>query len=57
MVIIIPTIIDGKTVIEVGGKGKDFKQIKSHDHAYLAVDGIEIGFGKKIPLYLFGFLY
>lgn len=44
-------------VIEVGGPGKDFKQIKNTNNAYLAVDGLEVGFGKKIPLYLFGFIY
>lgn len=50
-------IIEGKTVIEVGGKSKDFRQIHSLKEAYLAIDNIEIGFGKKIPLYVFGFLY
>jgi predicted AAA+ superfamily ATPase len=50
-------IVDGKYVFEVGGKGKTFKQIKNEQDAYLAVDGIESGFGKRIPLYLFGFLY
>ena len=50
-------IIDEKWIVEVGGKGKNGKQIKGEEEAYLAVDGIKIGFGKKIPLYLFGFLY
>ena len=50
-------IIDGKTVIEVGGKSKDMKQISKHAHSYLALDNIEIGFGQKIPLYLFGLMY
>jgi len=50
-------IVDGKYIFEVGGKNKTFKQIKNEEDAYLAVDGIECGFGKKIPLYLFGFLY
>ncbi|MBS0629802.1 MAG: ATP-binding protein [Verrucomicrobia bacterium] len=50
-------IIDEKWIIEVGGKGKNGKQIKGEQEAYLAVDGIKIGFGKKIPLYLFGLLY
>ena len=44
-------------IFEVGGKNKDFKQLKNQQNGYLAVDDIEIGFGKKIPLYLFGFLY
>ncbi|MFI4956752.1 MAG: ATP-binding protein [Gammaproteobacteria bacterium] len=50
-------IIDNKTIIEAGGASKNFKQIKDQEDAYLAVDGIEIGFGRKIPLYLFGFIY
>lgn len=50
-------IIDDYYVIEVGGKGKTEKQIKSVKNSYLAIDGIEMGFGKRIPLYLFGLLY
>lgn len=50
-------IVDGKYIIEVGGKNKDYKQIQSVKNAYLALDNIEIGIGAKIPLYLFGLLY
>ena len=50
-------IIDEKWIIEVGGKGKNNKQIRGEKEAYLAVDHVKIGFGNKIPLYLFGFLY
>lgn len=50
-------ILDGTYTIEVGGKNKDFKQIKSVKDSYLALDNIEIGFDRKIPLYLFGLLY
>lgn len=49
--------IDNRVIIEVGGPSKTSRQIKNQDHAYLAMDGIELGFGRKIPLYLFGFLY
>lgn len=51
--------IDGKTVIEVGGQGKDWSQISKADidNAVLAVDNIEVADGKKIPLWAFGFLY
>jgi predicted AAA+ superfamily ATPase len=42
---------------EVGGKKKSFTQIKDVADSYLAVDDIEVGDGKKIPLWLFGFLY
>jgi len=44
-------------LFEVGGKNKDFKQIANIPNSFLALDDIEIGFGAKIPLWLFGFLY
>lgn len=50
-------VIDHQYVIEVGGKKKDFNQIKHLSNAYLAVDQIESGIDRKIPLWLFGFLY
>ncbi len=46
-----------KYVVEVGGSGKSFRQVRGLKDAYLAVDGIEIGQGNRIPLYMFGFLY
>ena len=49
--------VEEKYRFEVGGKNKDFKQIKDVPNSYIAADGIEIGFGNKIPLWLFGFLY
>ncbi|NLO70417.1 MAG: AAA family ATPase [Porphyromonadaceae bacterium] len=49
--------IDGKYYFEIGGKNKTTKQIKDLDNAYLAVDGLTIGFRNEIPLWLFGFLY
>jgi len=49
--------IDNKFRVEIGGKNKDFKQIKDIPNSFLALDDIEIGFGGKIPLWLFGFLY
>ncbi len=50
-------LIDGEFLFEVGGKNKSFLQVKDHPNAYLAVDDIEIGVGKKIPLWVFGLLY
>jgi uncharacterized protein len=50
-------LIDGQHLFEVGGKNKDFSQISGIPDSYIAADGIEYGMGKKIPLYLFGFLY
>jgi len=46
-----------KITLEVGGKSKDFKQIAKIENSYLVLDNIEIAEKKKIPLYLFGFLY
>jgi hypothetical protein len=50
-------MVDDTTIFEIGGKNKSFTQIKDIDNAYVAADDIEIGFGHKIPLWLFGFLY
>lgn len=44
-------------VFEVGGKNKDFKQIKNIKKSFLVLDDIIVGSKDKIPLYLFGFLY
>lgn len=49
--------VDGKYYFEIGGKSKTSKQIKDLDNAYLAIDGLTIGFRNEIPLWLFGFLY
>lgn len=50
-------LVDNKFLFEVGGHKKSFSQIRDNPSAYVAADGIEIGFGNKIPLWLFGFLY
>ena len=50
-------ICEEKYIFEIGGKNKDFNQIKDIDNSFLALDDIEIGYKKKIPLWLFGFLY
>ncbi len=50
-------LIENKYVVEVGGKGKGFKQIKDINNSFVIADDIEIGSGNKIPLWLFGFLY
>ena len=49
--------VNGKYIFEVGGSNKDFSQIAGVPNSYLAVDDTEIGFGNKIPLWMFGFLY
>jgi len=49
--------LEEKYILEVGGKNKGFKQIKDVPNSYVVADDIEVGFGAKIPLWLFGFLY
>ena len=51
------SLVDGKHLFEIGGEKKTFAQIKDMPDSYLAVDGIEVGRGCRIPLWLFGFLY
>jgi hypothetical protein len=50
-------LIDAKYAFEVGGKNKSYEQVKNLRDSFIAVDGVESGFGNKIPLWLFGFLY
>lgn len=50
-------IIDKKYTFEIGGKNKTKKQIAKVENGYVAKDGIEIGFGNIIPVWLFGFMY
>ena len=49
--------IDRKYIIEVGGRDKDFSQIKDAENGYIAADDIDSGLFRKIPLWAFGFLY
>lgn len=50
-------LVDEQYTIEVGGANKSFKQIAGVDHSFIAADNIEVGYGNKIPLWLFGFMY
>jgi len=45
--------VDRKWIVEVGGKNKKMNQ----ECDVIAMDDLEIGIDKKIPLWLFGFLY
>ncbi|MDR0795860.1 MAG: AAA family ATPase [Tannerella sp.] len=49
--------VDNQYVFEVGGKGKDFSQIANIPNSFVVADDLEMGFGHKIPLWLFGLLY
>ena len=50
-------IIDDKYIFEVGGESKSFKQIKAIEDSYLVIDTDSTENEKKIPLWVFGFLY
>jgi hypothetical protein len=49
--------INDDITCDIGGAGKGGDQISGLNNAYIAADGIEIGFAAKVPLYLFGLLY
>ena len=50
-------LVDGKYLFEIGGAGKGFDQIRDLPDSFVVNDNTEVGFGNKIPLWLFGFLY
>lgn len=50
-------LVDDRYTIEVGGKNKTRRQIRDTADAWIASDDIEYGNGRKVPLWLFGFLY
>ena len=50
-------IIDNRLTFEIGGKNKGYSQIKHLKNSFLAIDDIAYGDKKRIPLWLFGFLY
>ncbi len=50
-------LVDDRYTFEVGGANKTTEQIQGIPDSFLALDYIEQGFGREIPLWLFGFLY
>ena len=50
-------LVNETLTFEIGGKNKSFKQIKEMKRSFVASDEIERGFGNRVPLWLFGFLY
>jgi predicted AAA+ superfamily ATPase len=50
-------LVQERYTFEIGGSGKKYDQIAGIKDSYIASDNIEYGFGNKIPLWLFGFLY
>ncbi len=49
--------VNDKYTFEIGGKGKQQKQIKNIPDSFVVKDEIETGNNNTIPLWLFGFLY
>ena len=49
--------VDNNYTFEVGGRGKNSRHIENIANSYIASDDLEIAIDKKIPLWLFGFLY
>ena len=50
-------LVNDKYLFEVGGRKKSFEQIADVPNSFLAVDDTEVGYGNRIPLWLFGFTY
>ena len=49
--------VNDKYLFEVGGRKKSFEQIADIPNSFLAVDDTEVGYGNRIPLWMFGLLY
>jgi len=47
----------GEYTFEVGGKGKQRKQIADVPNGYLVKDDIEYGYGRTLPIWTFGLMY
>ena len=50
-------LVDDTVTIEVGGRNKNTSQLRGRRNAWLAVDEIETGVSRRIPLWYLGFLY
>ena len=49
-------LVDGTWTVEVGGLNKSLKKVEQIAKGYVAADEMRVGVGRKIPLWLFGFL-
>lgn len=49
--------VDQGPVFEIGGAKKGFEQLQESEKGFVAADDIEVGYDRKIPLWLFGFVY
>ena len=50
-------LVNDKYLFEVGGRKTSFVQLADVPNSFLAVDDTEVGYGNRIPLWLFGFTY
>lgn len=50
-------LIDERHIVEVGGRSKTFRQVADIPDSYVVAADEESGFGNRVPLWLFGFLY
>lgn len=50
-------LVDNRYLFEIGGAGKGFDQIRDMPDSFVAADDLPVGFGNKIPLWIFGLLY
>ena len=50
-------LVNKNLIFEIGGKGKNVKQIEGLKNAYVVKDNIEYPVGHSFPLWVFGFLY
>jgi len=49
--------VDDRWLFEIGGPGKGFDQIADIPESFVVTDETEVGFGNKLPLWIFGLLY
>ena len=50
-------LVDGSLLFEIGGTRKRYMQIRDIPDSFVVSDGIELGIGNRLPLWLFGMLY
>jgi hypothetical protein len=50
-------LVNEKYLLEIGGKGKSYKQVADIPDSYIVIDDEETGIGNRIPLWFFGMLY
>ncbi len=50
-------VTEGGIVFEIGGKGKGSRQLAGNPNGFVLADDIEMGIGKRIPLWMMGLLY